>query len=189
MQLGTSHFQLPTCDVPCATSLVNQRILELATCNFRRATCNLQLATSILHFRMCRLLIVAACIVQLSTTSMSPKRTFLLGIRQQNCCVYRFLATLLFVCVDIRSALHRLVGMLTISKFSTMLCSGWTRVIRCHFCSPVALPSASFHSFFLGCPFLYNIGFCSFSLGGVVGRLRWKWPPAQSRLRSCRTFT
>ena len=55
---------------------------------------------------------------------------------------------ILFVCVDIRSALHRLVGMLTISKFSTMLCSGWTRVIRCHFCSPVALPSASFHSFF-----------------------------------------
>ena len=148
MQLGTSHFQLPTCDVPCATSIVNQRILELATWNFRRATCNLQLATSILHFRMCRLLIVAACIVQLSTTSMSPKRTFLLGIRQQNCCVYRFLATLLFVCVDIRSALHRLVGLLTISKFSTMLCSGWTRVIRCHFCSPVALPSASFHSFF-----------------------------------------
>ena len=91
----------------------------------------------------------------------------------------------LFVCVDIRSALHRLVGMLTISKFSTMLCSGWTHIIRCHFCSPVALPSACFHSFFLGCPLWYNFGFCSFSLGWVVGRLRWRWPPAQSLSVSC----
>ena len=50
---------------------------------------------------------------------------------------------LLFVCVDIRSALHRLVGMLTISKFSTMLCSGWTRVIRCHFCSSATRDSGA----------------------------------------------
>ena len=85
-----------------------------------------------------------------SHVPVMPRLSYQLGHLDRPLFHKRFkkILSLLFVCVDIRSALHRLVGMLTISKFSTMLCSGWTRVIRCHFCSPVALPSASFHSFF-----------------------------------------
>ena len=57
------------------------------------------------------------------------------------------------------------------------------------FLLPRGLALCLFSFFFLGFPFRCNLGFCSFSLGWVVGRLRWRWPPAQSRLLSCRTFT
>ena len=56
------------------------------------------------------------------------------------------------------------------------------------FLLPRGLALCLFSFFFLGFPFRYNLGFCSFSLGWVVGRLRWRWPPAQSKLRSCLHF-